>query len=200
MLTGFVDVFIKKPQDLTTVSDVESALKRLGIWFALESIQFEDDTGYVHYEWTWKDTVNIVATKLYVIRFTDHSGVISEQIVKSGDMPTVPAVPDYVADELTYKFRKWDNTVVVASANAVYNAKYYIYTSIQNVQTASGIIKVAYNTGVRIMTSEQINIIVAWFGGGNDVGCQIAPNATLLATKVTDTYVKYSNATAYWSV
>ena len=27
MLTGFVDVFVKKPKDLSTVSDVESALK-----------------------------------------------------------------------------------------------------------------------------------------------------------------------------
>ena len=104
MLTGFVDVFVKKPKDLSTISSVENALKQLGIWFALNSVQFEDDTGYVHYEWEWRDSTNVVSEKLYVVKFHAHGGYVGEpKIVPYGGEPDAPtSIPDYTEDEITY--------------------------------------------------------------------------------------------------
>lgn len=55
MLEGYVDVFTRGT-DGTEMNEVEACLRGLGIWFGLESIQFEEQTGYIHYEWKWKDT------------------------------------------------------------------------------------------------------------------------------------------------
>ena len=66
MLTGFVDVFVRKPKNLSTVKIVENAMKALGIWFKLNSVQFEDDTGYLHYEWIWRDTLGKVEQHMYI--------------------------------------------------------------------------------------------------------------------------------------
>jgi hypothetical protein len=55
MLEGWVDYFTRDASE-TPKSTIEAALRGLGIWWTLESIQFEDDTGYIHYEWRWRDT------------------------------------------------------------------------------------------------------------------------------------------------
>ena len=55
MLEGFVDYFTRDPSDIPKTK-IETELKRLGCFFRLESVQYEDDTGYIHYEWRWKDT------------------------------------------------------------------------------------------------------------------------------------------------
>lgn len=55
MLEGYVDYFCRSDA-LTAKESIESALRSLGIWFSLNSVQYEDDTGYVHYEWEWRDT------------------------------------------------------------------------------------------------------------------------------------------------
>lgn len=59
MLTGLVDVFVKAT-DGDPTEDVEDAMRALGVWFTMESIQFESETGYVHYEWRWRDVLNTV--------------------------------------------------------------------------------------------------------------------------------------------
>ena len=55
MLRGYVDYFTRDNTD-TPKSTIESALDGLGIWWTLESIQFEPETGYIHYEWRWCNT------------------------------------------------------------------------------------------------------------------------------------------------
>ena len=194
MLTGFVDVFVKKPKDLSTVSDVESALKRLGIYFALNSVQFEDDTGYVHYEWTWRDTTNIVSSKLYVIKFYGLNGLISEQILPYGTMPNAPQVTDEVVGGLTYSHFDWDAPIAPASKNADYNATYRIIVTI--VRRGGGNIFLAMN-GEERMTAAQVAIIVEWFNGGNAVGCAFVGSITN-ASEVTTEYVIFSTIRAVW--
>ena len=55
MLEGFVDYFARS-YALTAKESIETALRGLGLWWTLNSVQFEEDTGYVHYEWRWKNT------------------------------------------------------------------------------------------------------------------------------------------------
>ena len=65
MLRGYVDVFEKKPKNLNTQKSVEAALSFLGIYYSLESVQFEEDTGYVHWEWRWLATLGKVESEMY---------------------------------------------------------------------------------------------------------------------------------------
>lgn len=65
MLRGYVDVFEKKPKGMNTPNSVEAALSFLGIYYSLESVQFEEDTGYVHWEWRWIDTLGKVESEMY---------------------------------------------------------------------------------------------------------------------------------------
>lgn len=55
MLEGYVDYFTRSDSEAAK-NAIEGALRGLGLWWTLESVQFEDDTGYLHYEWRWKDT------------------------------------------------------------------------------------------------------------------------------------------------
>lgn len=55
MLEGFVDYFARNDA-LTAKDSIETALRGLGIWWSLNSVQYEEDTGYIHYEWEWRDT------------------------------------------------------------------------------------------------------------------------------------------------
>lgn len=128
MLTGFVDVFVKKPKDLSTVSDVESALKRLGIWFAMNSVQFEDDTGYVHYEWIWRDAIGKATEKIALIRF-DLLGQITESWMQYGATPTPPSfTPVYMNPSgvdnggIWLVMAGWNPPIVPVSGNADYKA------------------------------------------------------------------------------
>ena len=197
MLTGFVDVFVKKPKDLSTVSDVESAMKRLGIYFALNSVQFEDDTGYVHYEWEFKDTTNIVASQLYVVKFHAHNGYVGEpQIVSNNNLPVIPTVDPYELDGLNYLFYQWNEPVTVATQNAEYDALYYIE------------IRILYSNGVyhartyidgrnKKLTSEQIETVIAWFDG-NKVAC-VWNGDVIAARDVTVDNIIFAGITAVWN-
>ncbi len=51
-LGGYVDYYTRD-SSLTPKTTIESALAGLGIVWWLNSIQFEADTGYIHYEWRW---------------------------------------------------------------------------------------------------------------------------------------------------
>lgn len=55
MLEGFIDYFCRSDA-LTAKNAIESALSGLGLYWELNSVQYEDDTGYLHYEWIWRDT------------------------------------------------------------------------------------------------------------------------------------------------
>ena len=51
-LSGTVDYFTKTEFD-TNVNKIQTTLSQIGVPWRLNSIQYEDDTGYIHYEWVW---------------------------------------------------------------------------------------------------------------------------------------------------
>ena len=52
-IDGTIDYFTLTEYD-SNKELIEQALIDLGIAWRLNSIQYEDDTGYIHYEWTWE--------------------------------------------------------------------------------------------------------------------------------------------------
>ena len=50
---GTIDWFTRSPAS-TVPGEVESLLDRLGASWYLNSVQYEDDTGLIHYEWVWQ--------------------------------------------------------------------------------------------------------------------------------------------------
>ncbi len=50
---GTIDWFTRDPAS-TMPGEVESLLDRLGASWYLGSVQYEDDTGLLHYEWVWQ--------------------------------------------------------------------------------------------------------------------------------------------------
>lgn len=53
-LTGYIDLFTRTADDTPRIL-VENALRSAGVLFWLDSVQFENDTRFVHYEWRWRD-------------------------------------------------------------------------------------------------------------------------------------------------
>ena len=56
-LTGTTDYFTRTKFD-PDVQRIQKAMSDSKISWKLESIQKEDDTGYIHYEWVWQIAVN----------------------------------------------------------------------------------------------------------------------------------------------
>ena len=52
VLTGTVDYFTKTEFD-TVVQQIQAALNELEIGWRLNSVQHEEETGYIHHEWVW---------------------------------------------------------------------------------------------------------------------------------------------------
>lgn len=54
-ITGTIDYFTKTEND-PVVMQIEAALDSAddGLAWSLNSIQYEEDTGYIHYEWVWE--------------------------------------------------------------------------------------------------------------------------------------------------
>lgn len=50
---GTIDWFTRSPAS-TMPGQVESLLDRLGASWYLNSVQYEDDTGLLHWEWVWQ--------------------------------------------------------------------------------------------------------------------------------------------------
>lgn len=50
---GTIDWFTRDPAS-TVPGEVESLLDRLGASWYLNSVQYEEDTGLLHYEWVWQ--------------------------------------------------------------------------------------------------------------------------------------------------
>lgn len=61
MLTGYIDYYTKDPSE-TPKNTIETALHGTGCYWQLESVQFEDETGYIHYEWSFTDTTGALNT------------------------------------------------------------------------------------------------------------------------------------------
>lgn len=53
VIQGTVDYFTKTEDD-STVVEIEKALNEADISFALNSVQYEEETSYIHYEWVWE--------------------------------------------------------------------------------------------------------------------------------------------------
>lgn len=51
-ISGTADLFTKMEFD-PLLDDVQAALDGLGLAWALNSVQYEDDTALIHYSWTW---------------------------------------------------------------------------------------------------------------------------------------------------
>ena len=58
ILSGTTDYFTKTEND-ANVGAIEAVFAGASAWIAaqLSSIQYEDDTGLLHYEWTWEAVV-----------------------------------------------------------------------------------------------------------------------------------------------
>lgn len=53
LITGTVDYFTKNTED-SNLEKIEDAMESIGMIYHLNSVQYEDNAGIVHYEWTWK--------------------------------------------------------------------------------------------------------------------------------------------------
>lgn len=51
-LQGTIDYFTRDDSDLPRTT-IQTALTTAGINFSLDSIQYESDTGYIHYSWVF---------------------------------------------------------------------------------------------------------------------------------------------------
>lgn len=50
---GYIDLFTKSPSD-SLIKDIPSALEAGGVSYYLESVQYEEENGILHYEWIWE--------------------------------------------------------------------------------------------------------------------------------------------------
>lgn len=56
-IVGTVDLFTKTEFD-SLIDDVQTALNDLGLTWLLNSVQYEEETKVIHYEWSWGVTFN----------------------------------------------------------------------------------------------------------------------------------------------
>lgn len=52
-IEGTIDLFTKNEDD-TFISDIPTALNKARIWWSLNSVQYEDETRFIHYEWLFR--------------------------------------------------------------------------------------------------------------------------------------------------
>lgn len=52
-IQGTIDYFTKQDMD-PKVDEIQAALKAACISFYLNSVQYEEETEYIHYEWVWE--------------------------------------------------------------------------------------------------------------------------------------------------
>lgn len=51
--TGTLDYFTREEFD-PRVDEIEAAFHQMNVSFSLNSVQYEEDTGLIHYEWVWE--------------------------------------------------------------------------------------------------------------------------------------------------
>lgn len=138
MLRGYVDYFThdrtRAPQKA-----IENALRSIGLWWNLESIQFEPETGFIHYEWGWADTEG--KADMCVIKFVTHEGETVHWI-KPGETPQAPDTASWYqtatgVNSGTWNCPyEWDHAVAPAYENSVYTMVYFLGMSL--VEEADG--------------------------------------------------------------
>lgn len=52
-VTGTTDLFTKQEFD-PWADAIEESFQEAGIAYYLNSVQYEEDTGFIHYEWVWE--------------------------------------------------------------------------------------------------------------------------------------------------
>lgn len=57
-IQGTIDYFTNDEFD-PVFDQIQAALNALGMSWRLNSIQYEKDTGYIHYEWVWEMVSNV---------------------------------------------------------------------------------------------------------------------------------------------
>lgn len=200
MPRGYVDLFTRD-RTWTSKNAVEDVLQDLGIWFELESIQFEEDTGYIHYEWTWADTTGAASVDEALIRF-DLYGQITEAWLPYGANPTPPAytpVYDNVSGATNggvwVVLAGWKPEIKPVNGNAVYRADLSIAVRIyqdgdvwkmsngkENSPISSGGIPTEYDT----FTQPAYDLMTAAFGSGISVTDQYDDGAFRYRVKSID--------------
>lgn len=53
VIEGTIDYYIKDEDD-TAILRVQAELNKIDISYRLESVQYENDTEFIHYEWVWR--------------------------------------------------------------------------------------------------------------------------------------------------
>lgn len=51
-MTGTIDLFTKTEYS-AKIDAIETALANAGVSYAINSVQYETDTNFIHYEWVW---------------------------------------------------------------------------------------------------------------------------------------------------
>lgn len=53
-ITGTTDFFTKTENDplIDSIQSAQNAVE--GLWWALNSVQYEEETGLIHFEWRWR--------------------------------------------------------------------------------------------------------------------------------------------------
>ncbi|MCI7301837.1 MAG: hypothetical protein SOR93_03510 [Clostridiales Family XIII bacterium] len=54
-IQGTIDLFSKIEND-PWIEEIQKALNKARVSFYLNSVQYEEETGYIHYEWVWEVT------------------------------------------------------------------------------------------------------------------------------------------------
>lgn len=52
-IQGTIDLFSKIEND-PWIEEIQKALNKARVSFYLNSVQYEEETGYIHYEWVWE--------------------------------------------------------------------------------------------------------------------------------------------------
>ena len=52
-IEGTIDYFTRNEDD-ENIGKIPQALNHAGIWWALNSVQYEDETRFIHYEWLFR--------------------------------------------------------------------------------------------------------------------------------------------------
>ena len=53
MVEGTIDYYTLDEDD-ANIAAFQNALNKAKIWWYLGSVQYEDETGFIHYEWVWR--------------------------------------------------------------------------------------------------------------------------------------------------
>ena len=188
MLKGYADAFYHKPKGTESFDAVEDSMRRFGLWFTLESVQYEDETGFVHYEWRWKDPLQKVNERLGVVVFTGDYVVNDTQILPIGGMPT-PPTGVYYDDGVPFEVDSWSPPVTILPGKY---AK-YVGTGRARVDVVNGD---ALIDG-QAPDEDQIAMVIGYFSGGDPVA--VYENGVMYyATDVGDQGVMYDGRFVQW--